>query len=87
MNIQPENLLHSLCLHSGQQGGTIHEFIPRLKWKYDGRPRRHSAAWWCLMLDNHRIASISCEKVMLPKIDASLASYRFFSLNDWWEGK
>lgn len=71
---RPENLLDACLFWDRVQGGTIHQYLPRLRWSRASGPscRRMGGPVWHLMLDGLVIGYKCCLKRELPLIDASL---------------
>jgi hypothetical protein len=62
-----KNLL-DMCIQTTQaKGGTIHEYLPRLKWHYEGR-MKDSPVYHLMLDDKHAVAWTACLKKDLPKI-------------------
>ena len=74
-NRRPANLLDACCFWDRCQGGTIHEYMPRLKWeRATGSCVRGmgSVPVWHLMLDTRAIGWTQCPKCDRPAITPSL---------------
>lgn len=67
---RPQTLLEACCLWTGQQGGTIWMFLPRLKWVYSHRENRTSVHH--LELDGMPIGTAFGPKKELPPIGPNL---------------
>ena len=83
----PKTLLEACLFWTDQQGGTIHEFLPRLRWKYRRYDRRMECGVWHLVLDgapcmemfkpplNGRVIGwYGGDKTHLPKIEPALCT-------------
>ncbi len=71
----PANLLEACLIHSGCQGGTIHEYLPKLHWSRAYGPsacRMGSVPVWELQLNGKPIGWTQCYKRELPIIEPSL---------------
>ena len=77
VNRRPENLLDACLFWDRCQGGTIHQYLPRLRWERGTGPSvaRMGGPVYRLMLDNTDIGWVCGRKSELPKIDASFPAY------------
>ena len=66
-----KTLLDACICHTGWQGGTIHQFLPRLSWKWGGNVARQGPTWH-LMLDDKPIGWYAGTKANLPPIEPGL---------------
>ena len=75
-SIRPANLLDACCRWTGCQGGTIHEYLPRLHWNRAGGPCVRGMGpvpVWHLELDGYSIGWTQCRKSELPAIQPDLS--------------
>lgn len=70
------NLLDACCFWDRVQGGTIHQFLPRLRWERARGPCVRGMGpepVWHLAIDGRMIGWTQCRKSELPPIDAHLS--------------
>lgn len=73
---RPVSLLDACCFWDRCQGGTIHAYLPRLKWvRATGACVRGMGPIpvWHLELDGREIGWTQCRKADLPAIDPHLS--------------
>lgn|SRR5690606_7290842 len=83
----PSSLLDACLFWDRAQGGTIHQYLPRLKWEFAGRGWERGSIWH-LMLDGQVIGWIQCYKRELPSIDAHFPACHLNHLpevTEWFE--
>lgn len=72
---RPSSLLDACLFWDRVSGGTIHQYLPRLRWERASGPCVRGMGpipVWHLMLDGRVIGWIQCYKRELPSIDAHL---------------
>lgn len=84
---RPQSLLDACLVWDRCQGGTIHQYLPRLRWVFCGVENGEKV--WHLYLDHRVIGTYFGNKSNLPKIDASLQTYYLDSVIEnpekWYE--
>lgn len=74
---RPASLLDACCFWDRVQGGTIHQYLPRLRWVRASGPCVRGMGptpVWHLELDGRAIGGTQCRKSELPAIEAHLSA-------------
>ena len=68
------SLLDACCAATGAQGGTIHQFLHRLKWEYAGVVARQGPTWYLKLDGSIHLGWYSGLKKHLPTIEPGLCA-------------
>ena len=84
---RPTSLLDACLVWDRCQGGTIHQYLPRLRWEFACVENGEKV--WHLYLDHRAIGTYFGNKSMLPKIEAGMQTYYLDSVIEnpekWYE--